>query len=244
MMVGFKVDKNEKIECNLKDLKFTENMGEEEQSFEEDDDDSVKDKTYAPEGGEQDDDDELNEDEMDDQNQFVDQIQSDGSIRCNDLNFVKIIQSVGKCLLQKSLTPAMKIKKKQAMKDVVSECLSTFGIVLTEQQAKRKLDNLKARVKTKIDRKKTGNLPIVLNEADELLLNLLDAEENPSITQLPCNYLLFYFHKCCTKCENHFHRCIFLLCRLSFGVDFLHLRWKNRKMPNLRDLPWSRIDIL
>lgn len=108
------------------------------------------------------------------------------SVVFNDLNFVKIIKSVGKCLLEKSQTPAMKNKKKNALKLVVSECLSKNGVQLTEQQAKRKLENLKMRVKAKTDAKKTGNKPIILNSADKLLLHLLNAEENPSITQLSC----------------------------------------------------------
>lgn len=164
-------------------------LGEEEQEFGEDDDDSVKDPNYVENEDDAgaDDDDEM---EME-QTLLNDMIEEDGSIRFNDLNFVKIIESFGKCLLQKSQTPAMKKKKKQALTKVISECSSKFGVVLTEQQAKRKLDNLKSRVKLKIDRKKTGNLPISLNEADQLLLNLLDAQENPSIVQVPCKYSLF-----------------------------------------------------
>lgn len=163
---------------------------ETEEQYLEDDDDSVKDADFSLEkemqqsGGYDDDDD----DDLDDQ------IDENGSIRFNDLNFVKIIKSVGQCLLQKSQTPPMKKKKKQALQNVVSECLSKFGTALTEQQAKRKLDNLKSRVKTKIDRKKTGNLPIKLNDADELLLALLDAEENPSITQVSCKHFKFILY--------------------------------------------------
>lgn len=156
-----------------------EAMGEDE--FEEDDDDSVKDPNYQEsEEDNRDDDEELDMAQLNEMNE------NDGTFKFNDLNFVKIIQAVGKCLLQKSQTPAMKNKKQQAVKNVISECLSQFGVVLNEKQAKRKLDNLKSRVKTKIDRKKTGNLPITLNEADQLLLDLLDAEDNPSIAQVPC----------------------------------------------------------
>lgn len=140
----------------------------------EDDDDSVKDPDYKN------DDDESHD-------------ESHGNLDCdigkpgfNDFNFLKIIKSVGKCLLQKSHTPAMKQKKKDALVLVVSRCLAKHGIEITAQQAKRKLDNLKMRVKTKTDKKKTGNIPITLNSADKLLLELLDAEENPSISQLSC----------------------------------------------------------
>lgn len=158
-------------------------LGDEEEEYLEDDDDSVKDPNFSLEEEMQhgEDDKEMELDELEENTK------EDGTIRFNDSSFVQIIQSVGKCLLQKSQTPTMK-KKKQALKDVVAECLSEFGVTLSEQQARRKLDNLKSSVKTKIDRKKTGNVPINLNEADQLLLNLLDAEENPSIVQVPCQY--------------------------------------------------------
>lgn len=164
-------------------------FGEEEQEFEENDDDSAKDPDFTVD---KDDVGALDDEELDMEHATLDDmVEEDGSIRFDDLNFVKIIESVGKCLLQKSQTPAMKKKKQQALTKVISECSSKFDVTLTDKQAKRKLDNLKARVKQKIDRKKTGNLPIILNEADQLLLNLLDAEENPSIVQVPCKYSLF-----------------------------------------------------
>lgn len=143
-----------------------------------DDDDSVKDPDYNE-----------NENDENDANKANKKGQT---MPINDLNFVQIIKSVGKCLLEKSQTPAMKNKKKGALKVVVSECLSKHGVQLTEQQAKRKLENLKMRAKTKTDTKKTGNKPIILNSADKLLLTLLNAEENPSITQLPCKSIVHF----------------------------------------------------
>lgn len=172
--------------------KFIDNLGEEQENepgedeFEEDDDDSVKDPNYVADDGDAEDDTGAACDDELEQQDFGDMNEDDGSFQLNDLNFVKVIESVGKCLLQKSQTPPMKKKKSQALAKVISVCLDKFGASLSEKQAKRKLDNLKSRVKQKIDRKKTGNLPINLNEADQLLLNLLDAEENPSMQQVPC----------------------------------------------------------
>lgn len=166
-----------------------------------DDDDSVKDANYA----EDDDSSQAAIDALDDMDIDEDVVESetevpaeaeigeDGPSRLNDFNFVRIIEMFGKCLLDKAQTPAMKKKKKHAWAKVVSECLSLHGCQLSEQQAKRKLDNLKARVKVKVDRKKTGNIPITLNEADNLLLTILDAQENPSITQLPRKHLFHMF---------------------------------------------------
>lgn len=104
----------------------------------------------------------------------------------NDFNFLRIVEKFGKWLLEKAQTPVVKKKKKEALLRVIEGCLDQHGVVITEGQVKRKLNNLKLRVKQKVDRKKTGNLPILLNAADKLLLEMLDYKENPSITQLPC----------------------------------------------------------
>lgn len=154
--------------------------------FDEDDDDSVKDPDYKENENEDRDEEDDEDHDENDANKANKANNKQKSMPLNDLHFVQIIKSVGKCLLEKSQTPAMKNKKKAALTLVVSECLSKHGIQLTEQQAKRKLENLKMRAKAKTDAKKTGNKPIILNSADKLLLTLLNAEENPSITQLPC----------------------------------------------------------
>lgn len=109
----------------------------------------------------------------------------------DDHNFLKIVKNVGRCLLSKQQTPEMKKKKDEAMRLVTQSCLDKYQKDLTSKQVKRKLDNLKSRLKSKIDRNKTGNKPISLNSADELLMELLDGTSNPSITQLPCKYIIF-----------------------------------------------------
>lgn len=113
------------------------------------------------------------------------------SKKFSDLQFLKIVNtSGGRVLFEKSQTPKMKQSKKDALKVITEECLSKHGVSLSEQQAKKKLENLKTRFKSKIDRKKTGNEPIHLNECDKLLSEMLDADENPSISKLKCK--LFY----------------------------------------------------
>lgn len=109
------------------------------------------------------------------------------SKKFSDLNFLKIVNaSAGRVLFEKSQTPKMKQSKKDALKMICEECLSKHGVSLNEQQARKKLENMRTRFKTKIDRKKTGNVPIHLNECDKLLSEMLDADENPSISKLNC----------------------------------------------------------
>lgn len=111
----------------------------------------------------------------------------------DDLRFLEIIHSCGKDLLSKSQVPLVKKKKKDALQKVLDTCLSKYGVQYSEQQIKKKLENLKARVKAKTDRNKTGNKRIALNAADKFLLEMLGAENNPAINQLNCKLKYFQF---------------------------------------------------
>lgn len=85
----------------------------------------------------------------------------------------------------------MKLLKKNTLKAICDECLSKHGVSFTEQQARMKLENMRTRFKAKIDRKRTGNIQIHLNDCEKLLAEMLDADENPSISKLKCKSFFY-----------------------------------------------------
>nr|CAH7753882.1 unnamed protein product [Callosobruchus chinensis] len=52
---------------------------------------------------------------------------------------------------------------------------------MTEAQIMKKVNNMKTRLKKKIDLEKTGNVPIILSEWQKLLNEILEGDSNPSI---------------------------------------------------------------
>lgn len=200
------MESDDEANMDTSEIEYLVQSGDE---FEEDDDDSVKDPDYLGDDAGAEDDDEMDEDadandDEDDQAKHDDKQgeqgetgndeqgkgdgeQDEAAESFTDLNFLKIVDSVGRCFFHKSQTPAMKKKKKDALLLVSAQwwCLRNQTI-LSDQQVKRKLDNLKTRVKIKVDRKKTGNRAINMTDADALLMQMLDGEINPSISPLPC----------------------------------------------------------
>lgn len=114
----------------------------------------------------------------DDKNINDDEITGD-----EDLVFVKLLNKHAHILLSKSQTPGSKVKKKGAM-DLFIRRLASFGFKYTEAKAKKKMENMKTRLKKKIDSKKTGNVPINLKPFEEVLMGALQGKDNPSITRL------------------------------------------------------------
>ncbi len=56
---------------------------------------------------------------------------------------------------------------------------------MAKDQLFKKLNNMKTAIKSKADAKKTGNKPIVLADWEEDFLQLVDAERNPTFSQVP-----------------------------------------------------------
>nr|CAH7737868.1 unnamed protein product [Callosobruchus chinensis] len=56
-----------------------------------------------------------------------------------------------------------------------------YGVAMTEGQIMKKVNNMKTRLKKKIDLKQTGNVPIILSEWQKLLNEILEGDSNPSI---------------------------------------------------------------
>lgn len=113
-------------------------------------------------------------------------------IKEEDITFVRVLQKWGKCLLSPSQTEIMKKNKKAALKDMIAQLAARGYGEYNEAKIKKKVENMKSRLKIKIDKKKTGNLRIVLKPAEKLLMEILDATENPSISRLKCKFYLSF----------------------------------------------------
>lgn len=95
-----------------------------------------------------------------------------GSGRVTDYQFVKALEDHGRVLLVRSMKPAAVVKRKEAAKDLIDYFAENFDVVYTESQIFKKMNNLKQRLKEKVNTRK-------INEAYSLLLKLLQ-EENHS----------------------------------------------------------------
>ncbi|XP_021698172.1 uncharacterized protein LOC110681550 [Aedes aegypti] len=91
----------------------------------------------------------------------------------------------GKVLLEKSQAPPIKEKKKNAAKDMCIQLLIQHGIDMTPKQVMKKINNLKARIKAKTDRKQTGNRKINLNGPERKFFDLMGGVDNPSVSKRP-----------------------------------------------------------
>lgn len=98
-----------------------------------------------------------------------------GVSRITDYQFVKALQQYGHMLLIRSMKPAILAKRKDAAKTMINHFNETYDITYSESQIFKKINNLKQRLKEKVNSEK-------LREADALLIKLL-AENNVSVTR-------------------------------------------------------------
>ncbi|XP_062711841.1 uncharacterized protein LOC109407288 [Aedes albopictus] len=106
------------------------------------------------------------------------------SSNISDLEFATAVSRLGSVLLTKNQTPQMKKKKSDAVKEIAMHFLVEKGLDLTEKQIIKKVNNMKSRIKTKTDKKATGNKKISLNPGEQIMYNLLGAEDNPAVTKV------------------------------------------------------------
>lgn len=97
-------------------------------------------------------------------------------------------------ILQKGALPHERQAKKCAL-DAVSSGLRVFDASYDEKKILKTLNNLKRRIKEKMDPKTTGNRSKKLKSHEERLLSLLNGAgsfANPSITPVSCAWFLFW----------------------------------------------------
>lgn len=104
----------------------------------------------------------------------------DKKLKIDDLKFMKLVEKYGFVLLDKRQTPKLKENKKNALLKLCQVLQIEEEISCSTVQVNKKLQNLKTRLKEKIDRK------VALSNADKILFALLKGTDNPAITQLKC----------------------------------------------------------
>lgn len=105
------------------------------------------------------------------------------SNKISDDLFVKMLSKYP-VLLDKSQNVVKKAQKKIAIDSILKRLREKHLIITTENNFKKKLDNMKQNLKKKVDLKRTGNKPINLKEHEETLLKLMDYENNPTLSQI------------------------------------------------------------
>ena len=117
---------------------------------------------------------------------------SSGDAECTNpqMKFVRILQEFP-VLLSKSQLPKVKEQKAKAVTDMIAKWKKEAGVILTDKQLTKKINNMKTEVKSKADVMKTENKPIVLKEWEKLLLQLLQADTNPTISCVKGKFVLY-----------------------------------------------------
>ncbi|KAJ3665891.1 hypothetical protein Zmor_001356 [Zophobas morio] len=88
-------------------------------------------------------------------------------------------------LLSKSQLPNEKAKKEKSLLEVVELYEVHLGRRISQQQLKKKINNMKSRLKKKTDKQKTGNKRITLHEWEKVLYKILEGDDNPTINKIP-----------------------------------------------------------
>ena len=87
-------------------------------------------------------------------------------------------------LFSKSQLPEIRRKKTQAIEGVKFKILELCNKNFSELQISKKIMNMRSRLKTKTDLRRTGNKPIILKNWEKVLLELMEGGTNPSITRV------------------------------------------------------------
>ncbi|KAJ4428706.1 hypothetical protein ANN_25699 [Periplaneta americana] len=106
----------------------------------------------------------------------------EGSVKFQ-AKFIKILEQ-HPIIFSKSQLPDVKTMKSKAIHDIKIKIQTQFNINLTDQQLSKKIQNMKARLKSKIDVKRIGNQPIVLKDWERKLLDIMQGRTNLAIGRL------------------------------------------------------------
>lgn len=98
--------------------------------------------------------------------------------------FVKLLKSYA-VVLERSQTPHMNAKKNQAWDALKEEYEKQTGTIMPKDKLKKLLSNMKTDLRNKVDKNKTGNKKIKLQDWEKQFSNLLHEKETPIMTQIP-----------------------------------------------------------
>lgn len=123
---------------------------------------------------------------------------------CDELNLVMVsIIRDYPVLMEKSQLPSAKDRKVNAIKEAKSRISTRTGKNLDEKQILKKLSNMKANVKKKTDGKQTGNRKIIMCPWEQQLYDILQGDENPTLTKMSCSVSAgFQSTQSVTQCES------------------------------------------
>lgn len=95
--------------------------------------------------------------------------------KINDLKFVRLLETHGAVLLNKSQTPSIKLKKRNALKLLAKLMPLEIGTVSTPAQICKKIQNMKHRIKDKISKGQAESSKFT--EAENVFKELMEGRE-------------------------------------------------------------------
>lgn len=107
--------------------------------------------------------------------------------------FVSIIKNY-KILNEKSMLPERRKQRQIALREIKLKVANDLKIDMTESQIRKKVMNMKSRLKKKPDKNLTGNKKIEdLKDWEKDLLDFLEGESNPTIKKIEGKFIASYF---------------------------------------------------
>ncbi|KAF6207350.1 hypothetical protein GE061_018591 [Apolygus lucorum] len=92
---------------------------------------------------------------------------------------------VQEAMRQMAAPASVKAKKAAAVRTIIYAFHKQTGQTFDEKQVLKKINNMKSKIKTKSDAKRTGNKKIKLAKWEQQFLELLQEEDNPTIALIP-----------------------------------------------------------
>lgn len=117
------------------------------------------------------------------ESELEDAVDESGNV--TDLSFIAEKAKDYPEILSKSQIPSAKKKKEVALERIVAQYVSQFGKEMTAKGFQKKLQNMKTRLKTKTDKKKTGNRKIRLLPWEKVLHDAMQGDTNPVVQSVP-----------------------------------------------------------
>ena len=103
------------------------------------------------------------------------------------IDFVSVLEKYP-ILFNKSQVPTIKTKKDKALEEAMYDLQNLHGQTYTKGKLAKKISRMKGEVKEKSDKTKTGNKKIILKSWEKTLLDLIGADENPTIHRVPVSF--------------------------------------------------------
>jgi hypothetical protein len=87
-------------------------------------------------------------------------------------------------VVEKSQSPAIQEKKKKAFAAIQNDLFALNGTKMELSAIKKKVANIKTRLRQKTDTNATGNKRIRITDGEKKLLSVLEVDKNPVFTQV------------------------------------------------------------